>query len=153
MLMRTNAERCGRNVISALAIVLALTTATLADSVGGVVKLPPDRVLASGISVASLKASRYVHEVQGVATVLDPQRLIAASARLVAARENQAAAAQQTSAAAAEAKRSQQRPRQMGKHVGDVGGTRPRGVGGLRGRSRGTARRGHAGEQRPSVVG
>ncbi len=108
MLMRTNAERCGRNVISALAIVLAMTTATLADSVGGVVKLPPDRVLASGISVASLKASRYVHEVQGVATVLDPQPLIAASARLVAARENQAAAAQQTSAAAAEAKRSQQ---------------------------------------------
>ena len=107
MLMRTNARRWGRNVISALAMMLAMTAPALADSVGGVVKLPPDRVLASGISVAPLTASRYVHEMQGVATVLDPQPLIAASARLVTARENQAAATEQASAAAAEAKRLQ----------------------------------------------
>lgn len=107
MLMRTNGHSWGRTALRALAMVLAMTTATLADTVGGVVKLPPDHVLASGISVASLTASRYVAEVQGVATVLDPQPLIAVSAQLVTARENRAAATEQARATAAEAKRSQ----------------------------------------------
>jgi multidrug efflux system membrane fusion protein len=108
MLTRTDWFARHRIVLGALVMALLAAAPAWADTINGGVTLPPDRVTSSGISVAPLTATRYVRQVQGIASVLDPQPLIALSARLAAARASAAAAAEQAAAAAAEATRSQQ---------------------------------------------
>lgn len=71
----------------------------------GVVKLAPSSVAASGIVVTSLASTQYTPQVEGIASILDPQPLLAASAQLVASKAAADSAKEQALAAVAEAKR------------------------------------------------
>lgn len=91
--------------IAACAMVFMSVHAAPAAPARGSVTLVPASVAASGIKVAPLAESRYAPHVQGVATVLDPQPLLALAASLQTARTSLIAAKAQMRAAAAEAKR------------------------------------------------
>lgn len=91
-------------VIGALALTAMATV--LHAATDGTVILPPASINASGIVTAPLAEQRQTPERQGIATVLDPQALLAASAQLQAAHARVASASAAVQAAAAEARRS-----------------------------------------------
>ena len=64
-------------------------------------------IKASGIATAPLQATQYRATVEGIATVTDPQPLVALAAQLATSRAAVGAAQQQTVASAAQAKRLQ----------------------------------------------
>ncbi|MDE3071809.1 MAG: hypothetical protein KGJ63_03630 [Pseudomonadota bacterium] len=96
---------------------LALATASVAASwaisapslaaMTGTVTLTPASVHASGIAVVPLTPATQTAQVQGVATVLDPQPLLALAARLQRTHAAALAAEAAAEAADAQAKRSQ----------------------------------------------
>lgn len=84
----------------------AVTTVTLSSA----------SVTASGVKAAPLVASRYAPQVQGIATVLDPQPLLALSAQLQGKRAALDAAVAQSHADTTEA----QRLRELYRHGGNA---------------------------------
>lgn len=81
----------------------ALHAAT--DRSGGVT-LPAASVNASGITTAVLKSTRQTRQAQGIASVLDPQPLLALAAQLQAVHAHAAAATVAAHSASAEAQRA-----------------------------------------------
>lgn len=87
---------------------LACSLATpLRAAMTGTVVLTPASVSASGIQLATLAAATRTAQVQGVATVLDPQPLLALAAQLQSVQARLRAADIAAAAADAQAKRSQ----------------------------------------------
>ncbi|TAL87628.1 MAG: hypothetical protein EPN74_01085 [Rhodanobacter sp.] len=100
----TDPRRCTTTV---LCMVLAWLFATpLLASMTGNVVLAPASVNASGIEVAPLATASQSNQIQGIATVLDPQPLLALAARLQGAHARLLAADAAAAAADAQAKRS-----------------------------------------------
>lgn len=85
-------------------------------TVAATVTLSPASVDASGIKVAPLVASRHAPQAQGIATVLDPQPLLALSAQLQGERAALGAAVTQSHADTTEA----QRLRELYRHGGNA---------------------------------
>lgn len=83
--------------------VIGLCAPTLARD--GAVTLAPSRVAASGIVTTPLVSAQYTPQVEGIASVLDPQPLLTVSAQLAASKAAVDSAKAQTLAAMAEAKR------------------------------------------------
>lgn len=105
MRITTDLRRCTTTALC-IALTWAFAAPVLASMTGTVV-LTPASVSASGIAVASLVAATQTANVPGIATVLNPQPLLALAARLQAAHARLQAAGAATVAADAEAKRSQ----------------------------------------------
>ncbi|MEO6966842.1 MAG: hypothetical protein ABI132_00045 [Rhodanobacteraceae bacterium] len=106
MLMRTDALVCNLATLGAFMMAMALAAPAQGDTTNGIVKLPTEKIASSGIVVAPLAAAQYTSQVEGIATVIDPQPLLTLSSKLVAAHATATAATQQASAAESEAKRA-----------------------------------------------
>lgn len=94
--------------VSACAAVLALRMPSLhaATDTDGGVTLPAASVNASGITTVALQATKQTTQAQAIASVMDPQPLLALAAQLQAAHAKAVAAAVAAHSANAEAKRS-----------------------------------------------
>ncbi|TAM98615.1 MAG: hypothetical protein EPN40_06335 [Rhodanobacteraceae bacterium] len=105
--MSTHSRYC-RHACSIVGCVLVFAGAHAAPAAPahGSVTLTPASVTASGIQVAPLAESRYARQIRAIATVLDPQPLLALAAQLQTARAALDAANAQAHAATAEAKRA-----------------------------------------------
>ena len=103
--MAIRSERHRACIAATFALVLAVPRLSQAAPADASVALTPASVAASGIVVAPLAETRHAPQVPGIATVLDPQPLLALAARLQTARAAFDAATTQARAAAEEAKR------------------------------------------------
>ena len=92
--------------LAGIGLACSLSTPLLAAMTGTVV-LTPASVSASGIQLATLSAAMQTAQVQGVATVLDPQPLLTLAAHLQSVQARVRAADAAAAAAVAQAKRSQ----------------------------------------------
>lgn len=105
--MRTRSRHCRHaSMIVACALVCVGVHAAPATPTDGSVTLAPASAAASGIETAPLTESRYAPQVRGIATVLDPQPLLALAANLQTAHATFVATKAQARAAAAEATRA-----------------------------------------------
>ncbi len=105
--------RRGAVAMACLGLSWAVSTAVPAAMTGSVV-LTPASVSASGIEVAPLQAAAHTSRIQGVATVLDPQPLLAVAAQLQSLRSTVLAADATAKAAGAQATRARALYRQGG---------------------------------------
>lgn len=105
--MAIRSERRHACIAATFALVLAVPRLSQAAPADAAVALTPARVAASGIVVAPLAEAHYAPQVRGIATVLDPQPLLALAARLRTVRAAFDAATTQARAAAEEAKRTE----------------------------------------------
>jgi multidrug efflux system membrane fusion protein len=106
--MRTDSGGHRVILVGACAAALMLLMPALhatTDSGGGVI-LPAASVNASGIATAVLQATRQTSQAQAVASVLDPQPLLALAGQLQAAHANALATAVAAHSASVEAKRT-----------------------------------------------
>lgn len=100
---RTPANMSSRATLGSLAIAVLLGGAGLAHGVGVVVL--PAELQASGIATLSLHATTYRAQVDGIATVVDPQTLAALAAQLATVRASVQAAREAVMSTSAQAER------------------------------------------------
>lgn len=103
--MNMSSPHYGLRALALLIIGCTITARAFSASANGEVVLSPGSVTASGIVVTALAPAQYSPQVQGVATVLDPQPLLVLAAQLQSTHATAVAAAAQAHATAAEAKR------------------------------------------------
>ena len=97
----------GRRPLFSFVLAILLGSLAAGEGHAGEIVLTQQTLQASGIATVPLRATNYRSQVEGIATVIDPQALAALAAQLATAREAVAAAKEEVVATEAEAKRQQ----------------------------------------------
>lgn len=95
------------NTLSGLAVAILIGGLTAQQALGASVVLSSQQVKSSGIATVPLRITTYRAQMDGIATVVDPQALTALAAQLATARAAVEAAKEEVLSTAAQAKRLQ----------------------------------------------